>query len=122
MHAVFGKDWNYRLYPAFGHISPEMQQCIEQAARGRAELASGEDGLASTQVDESRFSRRSQARMRGDEPPPVEGVNHTRSVPYVARLEAKDMKKKLDEEDKVAWGEYYRGKRWTTEDQDDHNK
>ena len=79
---VFGNDWFFRLFLAFGCITQEMVQCVDDVSKYRASLcAESECALASSQ-DLSRLSERSRAKYLGE----VFGCS---SVPYLARQAAR---------------------------------
>ena len=65
MHAVFGKDWYYRLFLAFGHIDMEMVNCVneiaEQRRRAAAEYEDEVEALAPTQGNLSRLGMTTRA-------------------------------------------------------------
>ena len=48
-HQVFGKDWFYRLFVAFGTIEPAMLEIVSELALHRAKFA--REALASSQGD-----------------------------------------------------------------------
>ena len=117
MHTVFGKDWYYRLFLAFGHISKEMIQCVERVCWLKKTEAECDADLASPQGKPSRLSKRGQAKLRGEALPPVEGINHQRSIPFSARVHARAEAVELKEAEEEQWRIWRAGKIWTRLDQ-----
>ena len=120
-HKVFGKDWFYRLFLAFGRITQEMIDIVNEVAEARRNAAE-ENALASSQGDLSRLSERSRARLFGLEVPPVRGINHPRSEPFKARAAARFLQIEYGETNKKAWEEYSSGRPWTQQDQEADNQ
>ena len=89
MQSTLGKDWYYRLFIAFGHISGEMVQCVEDVCWGKKAEAEIFADQAPPQGFLSRLSKRGHAKYLGEDLPPVEGINHQRSIPSSARVHAR---------------------------------
>jgi hypothetical protein len=91
---VFGKEWFFDLFVAFGHVDAEMVQYTNEecAARKGAPL-----DLAPPQVDVSRLSNRGRAAVRDVDLPDVTGIQHRRSANYDARQVAKRARNAAEE-------------------------
>ena len=104
---LFGKDWFYRIFLAFGTISQEIIDCVNTICASRAiEHFEGPVDLASSQVEFARLSERSKAGLLGQELPPVRGINHVRSVPYQARDHARQQQREYYEWEAKQWQDY----------------
>ena len=106
---LFGKDWNYRLYLAFGKLDSHMINCVNEMAKARADISKNES-LASTQGDPwARYSDRTVARMKGEPLPQVQGPNHQRSEQYEARNKARLAEQTFIADYYKWWEQYERG-------------
>ena len=75
-----------------------MIECVNAICASRAiENVEGPVDLASSQVEFARLSERSKAGLLGQELPPVRGINHTRSGPYLARQHARQQQRECNE-------------------------
>ena len=75
-----------------------------------------EHAQASTQGNLDNLSARSRAKFMGLPVPEVQGVNHQRSAPYTARMEARLRMYQYRTRHRTAWQEHQSGQNWTHED------
>ena len=94
---VFGKDWLYDLFVAFGYVDREMVQCLNEACVQRAEeKRESMDPATSRDTQFGRLSGRSRAALYGFAMPPVEGMTKKRTEAYEAREAARQMVEELN--------------------------
>ena len=76
---------------AFGKVDDNMMQCVNDISKMRAIKSGDEDqDPASSWVDVHKLSDRNKSKALGTTPvPPVKGIQHRRSIPMTARLDAK---------------------------------
>ena len=115
MHSVFGKDWFYRLFLAFGCVTQGMVNCVNDVARAKKEAYyESEHAQAATQGNLDKLSARSRAMFLDEPVPEVRGVNHQRSAPYMARLMARLMTYQYRSRQATAWDDHRAGRKaWT---------
>ena len=80
MQMVFGKDWYYYLFLAFGHISGEMVQIVEDQCTAKKMEAESLVDRAPPPGLLHRLSKRSQAKALGMPLPPVQSRGSITSV------------------------------------------
>jgi hypothetical protein len=87
----FGKDWIFYLWMAFSKVDENMMKCVNDICRKRAALSEDADkDPASSRVDVMKLSERNQYIELGLTPvPPIRGIQHRRSIPLIARLDAR---------------------------------
>ena len=113
-HQVFGKDWFYRLFVAFGTIEPAMLEIVSELALHRAKFPC--EALASSQGDAlpdrcKNLSQHQKAELLAERIPTVQGANPIRTEAYTARARARCEGAALgSESDNIPWRAEHRKK------------
>jgi hypothetical protein len=95
-HQLFGKDWIFDLFVAFGDIDAEMVTCLNESCIQRAKEK--EDDLkpaTSRETEFKRLSDRGRAERLGYALPEVRGMTGNQSEARAARQEAREMEEEL---------------------------
>ena len=82
----FGKDWLFYLWMIFGEVNEDMMKCFNDICRKRC----AENDPASPRAEIKNLSERNRAIELGVMPiPAVKGIQHTMSIPLLARIAAR---------------------------------